>query len=438
MCGTVAGVLFYFGIASALPRSYYDYKSEEDRKKVFTTALLLTVVGALMQILFAYGTRDFLSLKLFSTNEWGGAIFLALCASAVGFITQLFLLLMRFARLSLLVSFVGVTSLVLNLGLTYFLLTKYQMGVFAPIWGLLITNIIMLLFVCIICRKHIGTEIMNHELKIQLTFGFSTVVISAATMVVEWSDRYFINKFLTLQDVGIYSVGYKFASVVTIFLITPFVQIWNPIMMENYKNDDFVAFFTRVLSYYFMIGVVVLTTASLFMNEVLFLIVPKQSYFQGLLISPIIMFGLLLNGLNNFLSAGLFFERKIHKMMYVYCVMAALYVVLNYFLIPRFGYKGAAWSSFFVYGVTPLVIYQLSKKYYEIHFSWKKIIPLMMLSFLVVLVSPQIEILQSIDRIFVKCFFLILVYTIIYSVILTEEERSAGKAKLKSLVRLLK
>lgn len=437
MCGTFAGVVFYFGISSALPRSYYDYADEEDRKKVFSTALALTLAGALLQVLFAFAIKDYLSNKLFGTETWGNAIFLSLIASAIGFVVQLFLMLMRFARLSLMVSLVGVLSLVFNLGLTYLLLKKYDLGVYAPVWGLLATNIAVMCFVLFICRKHIVLKLQNNEIRIMLTFGISTVIISAATMIIEWSDRYFINKFLTLHDVGVYTVGYKFASVVTIFLITPFVQIWNPIMMEHYKKDDFYEFFSRILSYYFIIGVVVLAAASFFMSEVLYFVVPKEAYFKGLLISPIIMFGLLLNGLNNFVSAGLFFERKIHKMTYVYSIMALVYIGLNYILIPRFGYQGAAWCSFIVYGATPICIYQISKKYYKIEFAWKRILPLFLISIFIVLIGPQIETFAVSERIFIKLSLLALLYFLIYAVVLTDSEKQMLKDKMK-LIKLLK
>lgn len=435
MCGTVAGVVFYLGVASALPRSYYEYESDEERKKVFSTSLYLTISGALLQIFLAYLFKDFLSVKLFNTPIWGNAIFVTACAVALNFIIQLFLVLMRFVRWSGMVSAIGVLSLIINMGLTYVLLEFYEFGLWAPIIGMLCTSIIMLIYSAYLCRAHIGTQIIKSEIKTQLFFGAPTVVVSCATMIIEWSDRFFINKFLSIQDVGIYTVGYKFASVITIFLVAPFVQIWNPMMMENRKNEDFPKFFSLVVTYYFLAGTIALVTASFFMSEVLYVIVPKKSYFEGLLISPIVMFGLMLNGMNNFVSAGLFFERKIHKMMYVYCTMAAIYIVINYFAIPKFGYEGAAWASFLIYGLTPVLIYQFSKKYYEIHFVWKRIVPLFVLCLLIVIFSHHLEYLEFAQRLQAKSLLIILVYILIYQIVLTKEERMAGKKILSKFIR---
>lgn len=433
MVGTVFGVIFYLGIASALPRSYFDYESQEDRKKVFSTSLMLTLVGACLQIILGYIFKSHISIGLFGTPKWEYAIFVSLIATALGFINQLFMVLLRFLKMSVAVSTLGVISLILNLVFTYILLFYIETGLWAPIWGLLITNLFIFLLVCFLCRGHYGANVLPSEVRVQLIFGAPTIVISCATMVIEWSDRFFLNKFLTINDVGVYTVGYKFASVVTIFLIAPFVQIWNPVMMENRENKDFPEFVSRAIGYYFIAGCVAVVTASLFMSEVLYLIIPKKFYFDGLAISPIIMFGLLLNGINNFVSAGLFYDRKIHKMMFAYCFIALLYVGLSYFLIPLYGYQGAAWGSFAIYSLTPFLIYKISKKHFSIVFNWGKVLPCLVIIMFVVLWGNKLEVLLPASRFAAKLALLIVIYSLVYVFILEKNEIAAMKVFLLKL-----
>lgn len=51
MVSTVASAIFYLGMNSALPRSYYDYSTESDRRAVFTTAFVILLAGSLLQTL---------------------------------------------------------------------------------------------------------------------------------------------------------------------------------------------------------------------------------------------------------------------------------------------------------------------------------------------------------------------------------------------------
>ena len=46
MASAVASAVFYLGMTSALPRSYFDYESSDERRAVFTTAFLILLVGA--------------------------------------------------------------------------------------------------------------------------------------------------------------------------------------------------------------------------------------------------------------------------------------------------------------------------------------------------------------------------------------------------------
>ena len=45
-----ASSIFYLGATSALTRSYFDYDDIEERKKVASTSLYITLLGAIMQI----------------------------------------------------------------------------------------------------------------------------------------------------------------------------------------------------------------------------------------------------------------------------------------------------------------------------------------------------------------------------------------------------
>ena len=69
LIGSIIGTIFYFGISGSLSRSYYDYDDESDRRKVVSTSLLLTIIGASIQIFLVYFyLNDFLLFFLEITN----------------------------------------------------------------------------------------------------------------------------------------------------------------------------------------------------------------------------------------------------------------------------------------------------------------------------------------------------------------------------------
>jgi O-antigen/teichoic acid export membrane protein len=50
--------------------------------------------------------------------------------------------------------------------------------------------------------------------------------------------------------------------------------------------------------------------------------------------------------------------------------IAALNLLLNFLLIPKYGYFGAAWASLFTYTLSPLINYYFSKRYFSFEINW--------------------------------------------------------------------
>ncbi|KYG64723.1 hypothetical protein AZI86_10970 [Bdellovibrio bacteriovorus] len=416
MCGAIAATIFYFGISSALSRSYFDYELEKDRNIVFSTSFYLIVLGAILQVMCGFFFRNHLSEYLFGTAQWGDHIFWTLTGTAIAFVNQIFYNYMRFVKWSRIVSISGVLTLLLNIGISYFLLVYSSMGVMAPIMGALFSSLIIFIYLLYVCRGVLVAQINRPEIKILIMFGIPNMLASVAAMVMEWSNRFFLNKYLSVEDAGVYTVGARAASIISIILIAPFAQVWNPIMMENRTNEGKGAMFTKVTTYYMTIGVVGIIFCSLFFVEFLHAIIPKPDYYRGIQLTPILMLGVLINGLNNIVSAGLFYERKMQYLVYVYGVVAIVSTILNASLIPYFGYSAAAWAALLTYTLVPLLTYAVSKRFQAIDFEVKKVFLGVILCLCVVSFIGYLDFIPLLYRlllktsIFIGCVFFVWIF----------------------------
>ena len=48
LISSAAGTIFFFGMTSAMPRSYFDYEASQDRRAIFTLALIILLIGAVI------------------------------------------------------------------------------------------------------------------------------------------------------------------------------------------------------------------------------------------------------------------------------------------------------------------------------------------------------------------------------------------------------
>lgn len=362
ICATLAGSVFYFGASSALARSYYDYEEGHERKKTISTSLFITLLGALIQGLLGFAFRGEISQALFGSAAYSPHVAVIMVSSALTFINQLFYLLLRYERKSRQVIAINFLFVILSASLIIFLLVQLEMGVMAPILGDCITQAVLFAILLFLNRRNFVPEVSGRELNVQIRFGIPTVLAGLGYYILSWSDRFFINEFCSLGDVGVYALGYKFGTMIHVFFIMPFSQIWAPMRME-YRNDSNAGdLYKLILTYYFIIGIVFTVTVSIFAREILAIISSQPDYVIAYRVVPFIMMGHLMYGVINIIDYGIYFKRKMFYHAMIFWSVALLNMGMNYLLIPRLGYMAAAYNAVITYFLMSLLVFVVSHR----------------------------------------------------------------------------
>lgn len=366
LCGSMGGAVFYLGVTSALPRSYYDYETAEDRKRCFSTTLFMLFLGGLLQGVFGYIFCESLSERLFNTSAYADSLLLVFVASSFTFINFAFLTYLRLEHKASSFLFFSISTLISTVGLVYYFAIYENLKVYGALLGNFFAQLALFLaFIYKLGPTLITFRIIVREIPLQVRFGFFSVLSSLAAMSVLWVDQLFINEFLTLYDVGIYSLAVKLASVISVVLVAPFMQVFNPIMMEHRQSDDITAIFVKGVQYFFALGLLIICSAAFFFKEALYFIEDADKFELSLVYVPFLMFGILTYGLTNIVGAGFFYARKVEHLTYIYFLLAAFNVVANIFLIPAYGMEGAVASSIATYALCPLLVYQGAKRHFS-------------------------------------------------------------------------
>lgn len=374
MASAVAGAIFYLGMTSALPRSYFDYQSADDRRAVFTTAFIILLGGALIQSGVGYFGGQLISKALVGRNNYSIPIAWAFFGGAIGFVNQYFFSYLRILRkstASVIFSLIGLPG---GVGLTLWLLTRSPGDLTAPFEALAWSQLaIMLIFIGFFGKKAFTFRIQKEELSRLIPFGVGSVVASFGGILLDWADRLIIEHFLTLADVGSYSAAFRIGTLINIILISPFSQIWSPMMMEYRTHDNIKELFTKVFYYFMMIGTVTLAGASLFMGDILPLLIRSEISHQMISVILLVMLGTLIYGSTNIVAAGLLYERKVAQVSYVYYTVAGIKIGANLLIIPVFGIVGAAVTTLLASVMIPTGIYALARKYFSFVIDWKRL-----------------------------------------------------------------
>lgn len=375
---TLTGAVFFFGVSSALPRSYYEYSMDDERAEVFSTALYLTVFGAVLQIVLGYFLASTISQILFSGKEYWQLIFWSLVNSAVLFVNTLFYVLLRLKRQSREVVLVSLVTIFINLVIVLYFLAILQLGIGGAVYAGLVAQLgLSCYFVLRFARKDIVLRFNMIESKQLLRFGGFSVLSSFAAYISQWAGQLIINSQFNLATVGMYSLAMRIATMLNVLLVTPFTQIWKPMMMEYRKSPNISMLFEKAILIYWLVGLTLILAFSYFGLELLSIISRDRNYLDGFPLVIWLMMAFLIYGFVNIVSAGFFYERKIEYMAAVNWIMAIASICTTWYAVANYGLYGSVIAFLIIYSVTPALVYFWSKRFYQISIPTMKLLKIL-------------------------------------------------------------
>lgn len=197
------------------------------------------------------------------------------------------------------------------------------------------------------------------KLKDLLKLGSPLIIMDLATIVLNLSDRFFIEHLLGLNETGVYSIGYLIGSIILIGL-NSLTNVFRPMIYEKLENYNVEKKNLIKMSWQFLL---VLLSGTLFLifilKEIIFNYFIDTKFLESANIVLPIACGFFFWGLYSFyVSYFIYFKQeKIIFWISIFSVLLNLY--LNYMFIIKFNIIGAAYATFLTYLISGLIIYLL-------------------------------------------------------------------------------
>jgi O-antigen/teichoic acid export membrane protein len=185
-----------------------------------------------------------------------------------------------------------------------------------------------------------------------------------------------------LSIVGIFSVGYNFAELISYFIVNPFGQALAPVLFKQFtqSKDAYKETMSRVFKYYWLAMFCVMIAYFVILREVFQLFIGAE-YMEGYNIIAILLFGVIFSGVaTNILGATVVMKEKTGKMFLFTFISAFLNIGLNFILIPRYGMYGAAIATSLSYVLHFFMIYSYTQKLVFVSYNYKFILKSIIIS----------------------------------------------------------
>lgn len=200
----------------------------------------------------------------------------------------------------------------------------------------------------------------------------------------------FYSDLSNMDALGIFGGVYKL-SIFMVLTVQAFKYAYEPFFFKSSERTDGMETNSRVLNafiYFMCIGWLVLTVI---LPEIAPIFLRDPIYLSGLKVVPLLL------GAGGFL--GIFYNLSVwYKLTdnnwygaIISLSGGVVTVLLNYFLIPLFGYMGSAWASFFTYLLMAVISYNWGRKFYPAPYLVLRGLVYLSMTFTLVLIINFLE-----------------------------------------------
>jgi len=258
----------------------------------------------------------------------------------------------------------------INTLLVLFYIIILHSGYRGYFYALLITNSIFYCYAMWYAYRNYIFKIDLRIIKSCLKYSIPLLPHLTFGLMLAYTDRFFVNKYLGISELGVYGVACQFAVIFSL-IVDGFIRAYSSFSFENLQKRDYTAIinFCHQTLVIFSIMVIIVST---FAHEIFWIIV-KKDFIDGWQVLPLFAFAYMFNLSYVFFVNNIFY----HKPWLVNLITISsgtLNVILNFVLTKKYGMVGATLSTVISYWVSMLVAYYLSNSLLRIGFRLNRII----------------------------------------------------------------
>ena len=428
---SIINITISLEITQAIARYYQEGKNELEKSLYTSTAFWFTVMVYTFYLIISFLFSEDFTLWLLGDVKYKLIFILAslsIVTNGLFYFTQNQLKWQIQPKDNFIVSLI---STIVLAGVSISLLVALRLKVESIFIGQIIGNLIGVFISISLAKGSYKLNFSVTKLKEMITFSYPLVFSGIAVFIATYIDRIAIKDLLGLEELGIYGISYRFASIAGLVMLG-FQSSLMPLVYKHHNEEDTPKNISEIFNIFIILVLFVLGGSIVFSREIIILFTTEAFYSSNNLIGILVM-AIFLSNMYIF-APGIWIVKKTKLVFLITLISAILNTTLNYTLIPIIGVSGAAYATLISAMVAFFLFAIFGYKYYPIPYKTKELI----LSFIFVLTSAYgiKNIFNQINlfSIFIKLIYLFLI--IIFIGFLLIEKKHFEKVKLRYFNRM--
>lgn len=324
-----------------------------------TVGILLVTIGSF----FFFNTGDLEGYRFYFLAGFAGYSF--------------YTLLMEYAKGSekvTMYSLAGVCNTIALISCNILFLLKLGLGIKGYLLAMVAAYWITIIVLFIGCKAWGDLtwpiRIRREYVKDMLSYSIPLMPNSISWWISNSSDRYIMNIFRGLSELGVYSVSYKIPSIMAT-VSSILISAWEMSAVDDFGSEKSRKFFSKIYDLWVHTYIIV-CIGLVFFVKLLALILFQKEFFIAWHYVPILLFASVFSGLSSFLGTVFTAAKKTKSVFVTTMIGAGVNICLNFVLIPYWGGYGAAIATAIGYLATYVVRLKGANRIMQLDVEYKK------------------------------------------------------------------
>jgi len=283
---------------------------------------------------------------------------------------------------------VSLTYAVVTVLASVVLVIACGLGLAGFLWGMIAGAAAALALAMWLLRADIAYRLDVPSLREMLHFSILLVPSSLAVFFGAYIDRLMINYFLGTEQVGLFAVGYRVASLL-MFAVIGIRGSLTPLVYAHSDEAETPARLATIFRVFVAASIILYSALGLFAVDIVG-ILATQEYLGAARVVVLLAPALLLSQMYIF-APGMGISKKTGVIASLNILGMLLNAGLNYLLIPQFGVAGAAAATLLGYALTFTIFMSCSQRLYPVPHQWMPVVSVALLAMAVVIFSSGLH-----------------------------------------------
>lgn len=378
---TYIPMIFGFNLYIGQSREYVEFRNDKEKlgEYLFTINIFLGIVSLILILLSMspIGYKLVGILIDYDKVSYYPLIFISIIQGIISIFTIMATMYFQVTQSFKKIAINSLFSFAITNVVSIYLIVKLDFGAKGKVIGGLLGVVFtfVTLFVSYSRNFKIGFEL--ECLKSSLVMGIPMIGTAIMGMIIEYGDRIILGKYASLDIVGIYSLAYTGAILLSV-VYNSFINTWKPIFFEFMKEKKNYYKVENTLYKYMGLLIIICLIGQLFAEEGIKIIFSEQ-YYAAINYVRWLLPAFVMSGVCQYLTNFTQFYRETYYSLTIGIISGILNLVINLLFIPKFGVAAAIISTIFSYIVSASTYSIIIKKKYGHDIKLYKILLLLLI-----------------------------------------------------------